>query len=98
MRHRSVSPVGYSRLCTFALPERFQTTGRVIVTALVVLSGFLNASAATKPNVILVMTDDNDQISWAIGGNCCEFLCFVGVSGGFQTAVVSGEFTGNREC
>ena len=54
------------------------------------------ANAAEKPNIILCMADDNDQLSWTIGGNCCEFLCFVGVSGEFQTAVASGEFTGNR--
>jgi hypothetical protein len=52
-------------------------------------------STGKRPNIVLIMADDNDQISWTIGGNCCEFLCFVGVSGEFQTAVVSGEFTGN---
>jgi hypothetical protein len=31
-------------------------------------------SAADRPNIVLIMADDNDQLSWAISGNCCEFL------------------------
>jgi hypothetical protein len=28
----------------------------------------------SRPNIVLIMADDNDQLSWKIGGNCCEFL------------------------
>jgi len=38
---------------------------------------------AEKPNVIVILSDDNDQLSWTIGGNCCKLLCFAGVSGKF---------------
>jgi hypothetical protein len=39
---------------------------------LVVIGGVV--AAAERPNVIVIFTDDNDQLSWEIGGNCCEFL------------------------
>jgi hypothetical protein len=47
---------------------------RHLLLAAIVLVAALNVTLAAKPNVVLVMTDDNDQLSWAIGGNCCEFL------------------------
>ena len=40
-------------------------------------------AAPTKPNVLLIMADDNNYVSWTIGDNCCKFLCFVGVSWGY---------------
>ena len=47
----------------------------VFVMAMEVLLSVCPARAAVdRPNVVLIMADDNDQLSWAIGGNCCEFL------------------------
>jgi len=34
----------------------------------------LKAESTGRPNIVIIMADDNDQLSWAIGGNCCEFL------------------------
>ncbi|MDA1248745.1 MAG: hypothetical protein O2820_05925 [Planctomycetota bacterium] len=47
-----------------------------------VLSNAVRVEAAS-PNIVFIMADDNDQVSWTIGGNCCKFLYFVGVSGKF---------------
>jgi hypothetical protein len=49
-----------------------------LVLLLLVTGMSRSTCAATKPNVILVMTDDNDQLSWAIGGNFCDLLVFLG--------------------
>jgi hypothetical protein len=29
---------------------------------------------APRPNIVLIVADDNNQLSWAISANCCEFL------------------------
>ena len=53
----------------------------------VLLPGFpvraVAADVLRRPNFVVIMADDNDQVSWTIGGNCCKFPCFVGVSGEF---------------
>ena len=38
------------------------------------LSPSSGKSTDKHPNIVLILADDNDQLSWAIGGNCCEFL------------------------
>jgi hypothetical protein len=55
----------------------------------VLLAGLLSSqilaaadkSKSAKPNIIVIMADDNDQLSWTIGGNFRKFLYFVGVLG-----------------
>lgn len=45
--------------------------------AVAVSMSFLNAVSAeptARPNIVMILVDDNDQLSWAISGNCCEFL------------------------
>jgi hypothetical protein len=75
MRHQSTYPNEVSSSGDSVMPRGPLTGRQLVLAGLFVLSGLLNSAwAATKPNVILVMTDDNDQLSWEIGGNCCEFL------------------------
>jgi hypothetical protein len=62
------------------------STSHKIVAAVVAVYGLLSVGSLVaadargggakgkKPNVIVILTDDNDQLSWAISGDCCEFL------------------------
>lgn len=40
----------------------------------VLLGSAFAAVQDARPNIVFIMVDDNDQLSWAIGGNCCKFL------------------------
>jgi hypothetical protein len=79
-----------------AFPRPTQQSRLRHTTATVVVGAFLCAiplwahaaeapadESGSRPNIVVIMADDNDQLSWTIGGNCCKLLYFVGVSGKF---------------
>ena len=51
----------------------------VLVMAMEVLLSVCPARAAVdRPNVVLIMADDNDQLSWGIAANSYNLLVFLG--------------------
>ena len=61
---------------------RIMASGKVaivFVMALEVLHSVYPARAAVdRPNVVLIMADDNDQLSWGIAANSYNLLVFLG--------------------
>jgi hypothetical protein len=55
--------------------------GVLVSGSLAAADGQKGGEEGSRPNVIVILTDDNVQLSWTIGGNFCKFLYLFGVLG-----------------